>query len=1409
MKISESDPLLGIDIGSVSTKIALLNDTGEILTTDYRRSFGRPYEVLLAMLEDMFAEHPQAKQAQMAMTGTGSRSLAPLLGLPYINEVIAQARATEMLHPEVCSIIEIGGQDSKLILIRKDAEGVFEIEDFAMNTICAAGTGSFLDQQASRLGIKIEDEFGKLALKSETPPRIAGRCSVFAKSDMIHLQQQATPDYEIVAGLCFALIRNFVGNVCKGKEFKIPLSFQGGTAANLGLVRAVKKILKLDDGQLIIPEYHATMGAIGAALVAEEDGIARRMQSLDALKAHILSHDEEGMYHEPLEIIEGEKRRHWCGYGGEPENTSEVPEVYLGVDVGSISTNVVAVDPAGKLIAKSYLMTAGRPIEAVREGLAEVGAKLSDTVKVLGAGTTGSGRYLTGDIIGADIVRNEITSHATGAAHINPEVDTIFEIGGQDSKYIALDKGVVVDFEMNHACAAGTGSFLEEQAERLGISIKEEFANYALSSRTPLRLGERCTVFMETDILSHQHHGAETDQLVAGLAYSIVSNYLNRVVGYRKIGRNIFYQGGTAANRAIVAAFEKVTGREIIVPPHHEVMGAIGCALLAREEMLSRPEDQRKSSFVGFGFSQKEYTVTSFECKHCANNCEIRKVVIEGQKPLFYGSRCDRYNLREKTVDPRIPDLFSERENFLTQKYEPGFAPTRGKIGIPRSLIFWEQYPFWQAFLAQLGFEVILGGPTTKKVIEAGVEAVSSQSCFPVKVLHGHVASLMESDVDYIFIPSIIDLEKDFPNQEDSQLCPYVQTMPYLVLSAMDIAASGKKVLQPVIYFSRANKTLSDFGRSLGASRKEIKKAIQAAYAYQQRFLKACITRGREVIEELDGSLPAMVVVSRPYNGCDSGLNLDLGKKMREHGIITIPLDFLPLSHEHLTDDWENMYWRYGQKILAAAKYIRDSKHLGAIYVSNFSCGPDSFITNFFRRQMEPVPVLVLEIDEHSADAGVITRIEAYMDSLSNAPERTVAKQKPLFPPAAPLDGRTLYIPRMCAHAHALAAAFRAAGQDSRVLPPSDNESVLVGRRFTNGKECLPAIVTCGDMIKKVLEPGTDPGKVAFFMPSGTGPCRFGQYHKLHRLALDQIGYPEIPIVAPNQGKSFYKDFASLKQDPTRQGWRGIVLTDLLYKSLYRLRPYERNKGETEGVFERCIEDLSKSIESSEDIFKLPAKFASRFADIRVDFTPDRPLIGVVGEIYVRCHNFSNQNILRKLEELGAEVEPSLFGEWIYYTNFTRQRKARNEKDHIEHFTCKVKDWVQRKDESRLARPFRRFLRQPVEPPTQDILNLARPYIDDTFEGEATLSIGKSIEMLHNNIAGIVNVMPFTCMPGTIVAGLVKKLREDYNQLPIISLSYDGQEDNTTATRLEAFLHQAAQYAKRRNQRKSTVKASE
>ena len=1281
-----------------------------------------------AMLNELFAQVPPDRVASMAGTGSAGRALCELLGIDFVNELICQSAAIRFLRPQVRTLIEMGGQDSKVtFLADPSARGAetTDMVDFSMNTNCAAGTGSFLDQQASRLGVQIEDEFGALALQSEAPPRVAGRCSVFAKSDMIHLQQQATPVHDIVAGLCLGLARNLKSSLCQGKDIVAPVAFCGGVASNAGVVRALEEVFDLGKGGLIVPAEHAVTGAIGAVLVQMRQGAggasSQELRVLLARLDHHIKEDRQVGYRlgalpkpthdEPASQVHAELLEQARATG------KKIP-AYLGVDVGSISTNVVVMDEAQRVLSKAYLMTASRPLEAVRQGLAMVGAEVDGLVEILGVATTGSGRYLTGDFVGADLVINEITAQATGAAIVDPTVDTIFEIGGQDSKYISLEDGVVVDFEMNHACAAGTGSFLEEQAERLGMSIKEEFANEAFASSAPIRLGERCTVFMESDLLSYQQQGAERPDLTAGLAYSIVTNYLNRVVGHRKVGQKVFFQGGTAFNRAVVSAFEAVTGKPIIVPDHHEVTGALGAAELAWRHMAAQAQEtgtEQASTFRGFDLAHMEYSVRVFECTHCANNCEIKEVTLPGAEPLYYGSRCDRYNVKKaQAAGKELPDLFRERQQLLA-KHAGLDAQGRGSggqgrrtVGIPMCLSNYQFMPLWSRFWQELGFEVVSSGRSVKKVIDNGVELVLSQPCFPVKVAHGHVQALLEQACDFIWLPSIVSMSTDYAENVHNQLCPYVQTIPYQVRAAftakgVDLRGQKNHLLDLPLRFQEGvkglAKTLMPLAKQAGVSKGALREALAAGLAAQEAFEQACQSRGREVLSSLAQTDKACVIVSRPYNGCDPGVSLDVPSKLRKLGVLAIPMDFLDLASASINEPelQAEMYWKYGQRIFRAGHLIRRDPRLYATYISNFSCGPDSFIISLFKEVMTTVeadgserrkPALVLEIDEHSADAGVVTRLEAFLESLKASESRRLLQAAPVDaavdavvdaavdaaadeqPANSPwrqewgdCSGRTLYIPWMGDHSHTLAAAFRHCGQPAEVLPKGDDETLRWGRQYTSGKECLPCIITTGDMLKLLNREGVDPERTAFFMPGSSGPCRFGQYSCLQKLVLKQAGLPNtIPVVSPNQDGNFYEHFQRFRKDPTRLAFNGIAAIDLLLKVLLKVRPYEQESGAADAAYARCVDRVIKAIESGRmeaDLSEVMEACGQEMAAVAVETGVRKPLVSVVGEIYVRSHHFANDEIVRKLEALGVEVNLASFAEWLYYTNHTRKLMAR------------------------------------------------------------------------------------------------------------------------------------------------------
>ncbi|RKX25034.1 MAG: CoA activase, partial [Candidatus Zixiibacteriota bacterium] len=1097
------DLSLGVDIGSVSVKLVLM-ERDQIIHEVYRRYQGKPFETLYELLNSDFSDLKE-QTFHLGLTGIGGKTAQTLLNGMFYGEIISLARGNRHIVPEVRTVIDMGGEDSKLLIIDGRTGTV---EDFSMNAQCAAGTGSFLDQQAGRLRISIEEEFGQLALKSKNPPHIAGRCSVFAKTDMIHLQQVATPDYDIVAGLCFAVARNFKSSIARGKNMIKPIAFEGGVAANPGVVRAFTEILDLQPGELVIPPHFNVIGAVGAALLAAEN--ENTVVSLDTNKLleYLNNRSVEPSGREPLSFDHPENKYYDVTLEDSPSDIDGL-DVFLGIDVGSLSTNVVLIDNDHNVIARRYLMTEGRPIEAMRRGLKEIGQEVGDRVKVRAVGTTGSGRYLTGDFVGADIVRNEITAQATAAVSIDPTVDTIFEIGGQDSKYISIDNCAVIDFEMNNACAAGTGSFLQEQAEKLNINIEKDFEELALNATSPVGCGERCTVFMESDLVAHQRNGANKNDLLAGLSYSIVSNYLTKVVGDRRIGEHIFFQGGVAWNKAVVAAFESLTRKKITVPPHHDVTGAIGVAILAIEKAN---EPDFTTGFRGFDLYKRHYSVKSFTCKDCSNRCEIHEVLIEGEEPLYYGSRCGKYDV-QKTQQKKLPPSYAKlRQKFLFRKYKDFPKPKRfrGKIGIPLVLQFYDYFPFWSAFFEAAGFKVVSSGLSSSEVVSESLELFSADTCFPVKIVYGHIAKLIRKKVDFIFLPSLIRIAKD--EKEDrlgSYVCLYSQSIARSINARFDFKKAGIKFIDSAVSlsddFDDLSHKLKTLASDLELTNQELKIAIEAGTRAHSQFVKAMRKEGKSIIDNLKPDEKAIVIVSRPYNGYDRRLSMDIPEKIRELGFKTIPMDFLPIKENK--DEFPFMYWMYGKRILRVADYTRKHPNLFAVYITSFGCGPDSFITHFFHKQMTGKPYLQLEIDEHSADAGLVTRCEAFIDSLRFYKFSTSITNFNIRSDDYKPFEKTIYIPNMCDHAYVLAAAFERFGLTAKVLDEPDELALEYGKKFTTGKECFPFVVTTGDMIKKIRSDDFDRKRSVFFMPGADGPCRFGLYSQFHRIILDDLGY--------------------------------------------------------------------------------------------------------------------------------------------------------------------------------------------------------------------------------------------------------------------------------------------------------------
>jgi len=882
---------LGIDLGSISLNTAIIDENLHLLDSSYARTDGQPIKCLVKVIEILSSRY--SSFAGLSVTGSGRSILGELFSCNQVNEILAHAKGASHLNPDIRTIIEIGGQDSKLILLEKipGAEEVV-IGDHIMNDVCAAGTGSFLDQQACRLGLTIE-EFSKIALKSLNPASLAGRCSVFAKSDMIHLQQEGVPLEDIVAGLCFALARGFLANLARGRELPRPVQFQGGVAANPGVKKAFETLLGLPEGGLIIPEHFMVMGAYGAALYAFKDGKSKKIspESLTDIleKALHLKNKKERTSLRPLT---GRKSPVSSDPGITLSEDNPLP-VYLGIDVGAVSANLVLIDDRGTVVGKKYLFTCGRPVETFKEGLKDLGKDFEGSVDVRGVGVTGSGRYFIGHMVGADVVINEITAQARGALHCDPEVDTLLEIGGQDSKYIRFEKGTVVDFEMNKVCAAGTGSFLEEQAGRLHIDIMSDFSPLAFKAREPADLGTRCTVFMESDLIHHQQRGLEKEDLLAGLAYAIVNNYLEKVVANRKTGKNIYFQGGVAGNNAVVSAMESVLGKEIKVHEHYNVTGAIGVALSAAESLKNK---KKGTLFAGFNLDSRDVSVRSFVCKKCANVCKIRKIYLDGEEVASSGSICGLFDLdRDKVLYRDIPDLIEERKKLLLGD-KKDLHPHGPTIGIPLSVFFFEDFPLWKAYFHTLGYRLILSDETSKELVYKGLEKIQSDTCYPVKVSYGHIVNLLEKGVKRIFFPSEAELpetRKDLPRICN---CPYIQGLPYMLKAAFQDRA---EFIIPIMYFSGNLKNweneLQKLGLSLGHDKNTVMKAIENGREAQQEFQRKLLLAGEKYLKETGER--TLLLFGKAHHIYDEGQNLSLGKKLKKLGYRVIPYDFLPLFY--------------------------------------------------------------------------------------------------------------------------------------------------------------------------------------------------------------------------------------------------------------------------------------------------------------------------------------------------------------------------------------------------------------------------------------------------------------------------------------------------------------------------------
>lgn len=1360
---------LGIDIGSLYIGSVLLDESGRILDSRYCRHYGE----IAGTLQRILSVYPAGQIHRITKTGYGAKHVTGIG--KFFDFAVSQVVGVRSECEGACNIICIGA--SRFSLIRLDPQGGYI--GMVQNTACASGTGSFLDQQAARLGIRIE-ELAQAAERCSSSPPIATRCAVFAKSDMIHLQQAGFTRFDIASGLCKSLASGILDTLLKGQRLQGKTVITGGVARNRAVVKALEERIGFP---VYVPSSPELIGARGAAILAM--GLKDTSPISEPI-CYYLQDRPVNHTRSPLTLnlssvqAVGYKSFYIDGDQTEVALPSELAEgqtyeVVMGIDIGSTSTKAVLMDRDKRVIAIVYRKTEGDPIKATKlifKAISLLASRNGVVFNILASGTTGSGRKMIRKVIRAEIERDEITAHARAAVFLSPQVDTIIEIGGQDSKFTLLRDGVVYNCVMNYVCAAGTGSFIEEQAKKLGIRL-EEFADIASGAEAPYT-SDRCTVFMERDVELLMSAGFTKEQIAAAVIHSVRDNYLNKVVGGLPIGKNVVFQGATARNRALVAAFEQELKRPISVSGYCHVTGAIGIALILLEDL------PKERTFKGLGFATSHTSTETEGCKLCNNNCTLTLIKDEGEI-VIWGAKCGREYSQKTPKRETLPhaEVLERRERLLFTGKDNG---TKGPIiGIPRSLTTYAYLPLWEAFFKAIGCQTRLSPQSTDKILAVGKQSVNAEWCTPVIVSHGHVKSLQKQGVDLIFLPHMIrePIPEGFAG---SHFCPYIQAHPSVIRSALISQGGRDNLISPVIDFELGEKEIAKNLYRTMAKKLDIKfdtviEALRYGISGLRNFQEQLFELGQRKLVELRQSEEiGVVLLGRLYNTLDSLLSLELPKKMAQMGVTIFTIDSLRMEGIKMEKLWESMYWGAGHRILRAAEYVAKTPGLFAVFLTNFGCGPDSYILTYFKHIMSSnrKPYLVLQLDQHGGDAGYITRIEAAMEAFRSYKQ---SQQKSIVAPSRnPTKDRMILIPPMePVGARFIASIFRSCGYRADVLE-ENAQTFATGLKHVGGGECSPCPSTLGSLIWHIQERGLCPSDFMFFMPTASGPCRFGQYATLCRLVLDKKGW-DLPILSPS-GLSTY---AELPGRFRRRAWDAILLADILRKITLKIRPYEEVPGQTDRIFEKWVEILEGFLERGEGIKEGLKGAVEEFSRIKVK-PVRRPKIGVVGEIYVRNNPFLNGDIIRVIESLGGEVLMTSTAEWILYTHFLRRHGFISKRmGLLGHITEWLKGKWYKSREQLLYDIAMPLLHDRLEPEIEEIIEQGKGFLPVEFEGEAILTLGRALIFIkQDGVDAVINTSPVFCMPGTITSSIFGEIEKQFG-VPIICNFYDGSGDPNTS----------------------------
>ena len=1406
---------VGFCLGASSVSMVVLEKTKEgieIVKSITRHHDGNARGVF----KEMYEEDDIKSIDDVCITGRKFRTFIDLSSIsePEAIELSINYLKEKYHHPDV--LVSAGGET--FMVYELDKKGKV-INVFTGNK-CASGTGEFFLQQIKRMDLNV-DEALKLA-KGTPPHTVAGRCSVFCKSDCTHALNKGEKKGKVVAGLCQMMSTKILELLKKTTNQNILLI--GGATKNDVMI----DFLRQERSNLLVADEAPYFEALGAALWAFDN-------DTKTIQSSLFKEGQSSFAFLPT-IKDFEPKVTFKNLEQKQAQSGDI--CIIGLDVGSTTTKAVLLRKSDNaMLASVYLRTNGDPINASKACYKSLKEQISVDIKVIGVGVTGSGRQIAGLHALTEGVVNEIIAHATAAVHFDPEVDTIFEIGGQDAKYTYITNKVPSDYAMNEACSAGTGSFLEESAkESIGLET-EEIADIALKSTNPPNFNDQCAAFISSDIKNAIQEGISQEDIVGGLVYSICQNYSNRVKGNRPVGKKIFMQGGVCYNKAVPIAMAAFTGNEIIVPPQPGLMGAYGVALEIKNKIeLGLLSEQ---TFELEELSNRDATyANSFECaggkEKCDRKCNINMIEIKGKKYPF-GGACNKYvnMLKNVEYDALSLDLVNLREKLVFEKYAPKQNNNNNgkKIGILKSLMVNSLYPLYYNFFTNLGLNVILAD----NVDLEGIERKSAAFCYPIEMCHGYMGDMLKKDFDYMFLPQVRGMYVE-STTDRSVVCPFVQAEPYYLKTTFK-ELKNKKVLTPVLDFNQGihkmSKAFIRIGIELGFSTKQALKAYRHAFRHQLDMMKEMKEIGKRAIAQLNSEKDkiGIVLFGRPYNAMVNSANMGIPHKFSSRGYTIIPVDFLPYEEE--TVDYANMYWSMGQIILKGSKYVKKHDNLYGTFITNFSCGPDSFLLGYFREIMGQKPSLTLELDSHTADAGVDTRIEAFLDVIKsyievNLGTETTKETSNKFKMAEiliengnlqiidstgkklnPQDPRVKFlIPSMGdVSSRGIAATFRSLGIKTTNLNPPTEKELKIGRANSSCKECLPLSLTVGGLLDYIETKKTRDEVLIYFMPDAKGPCRFGQYNILMHNLIKKNKIENVTTLSLSATNSY----AGLGMDFQLKAWRTVIIGDVMSDIYSALLVLAKDKEEGLKIYNQALDNIMLSIEK-DDWKGLQSKLeeaASALSTIELtDSLHNAKKVGIVGEIFVRRDDFSRQHIVEKLAQKGIVSKVAPVSEWIHYLDYLLVKNPTNlNASFVKKMLTQVSSLFKNTNEKTIKRILAKSNLCEMQMVDMDkVISGVSELVSPNLSGEAILTVGTAITEIIDEVSGVIAIGPFGCMPNRVSEAIindslntekqrmtanqavVSKILEENPSLPFLALETDGNAfPQVIQARLEVF----------------------